>query len=149
MGGRGPLGRLGRLKERTMASVNKAIILGHLGADPELNYTSGGSAVCKFSVATNRVWDGQSGREERTDWHRVVSWGKLAERCKEWLVKGQQVYVEGRIETRSWEDRDGNKRWTTEIVAREVVFLGKPAGGSKPPVERDAAPDFGDYDIPF
>jgi single-strand DNA-binding protein len=118
------------------ASVNKVIIVGRLGADPEIRYTPGGQAVATLRLATNE-WSGTGeSREERTEWHRVVVWGKLAERCSEYLKKGRQVYVEGRLRTRSWEDRDGNKRYTTEIVASTVQFLGSAAGGgdlSAPP----------------
>ena len=116
-------------------SVNKAIIIGRLGADPEVRYTASGQAVANFSLAT----DEGTKEKPRTEWHRIVAWGKTAEICKEYLSKGRQVYVEGRLQTRSWEDRDGGKRYTTEVVAREVVFLGgKGDGGSRevePPVE--------------
>ena len=141
------------------SSVNKVILIGRLGADPELRYTGSGKAVCNFNVATSRSWDGADGnREERTDWHKIVAWGKQGENCREYLVKGQQVYLEGRLETRSWEDRDGNKRYTTEVVARSVLFLAKPAprpGDGEPPRfpnERDNPPppfDPADDDIPF
>jgi single-strand DNA-binding protein len=115
------------------ASVNKVIIMGRLGADPELRYTSSGKAVASFSVATNRSWEGEGGgREERTDWHKVVAWGKVAENVKEYLVKGQKVYVEGRLENSSWEDKEGVKRYKTEVVAREVLFLEKPRGVEEP-----------------
>ena len=110
-------------------SVNKAIVVGNLGKDPEVRYTSGGSAVCNFTVATNEQWKDKSGqKQERTEWHRIVAWGKTAELCGEYLSKGRTVYVEGRIQTRDWQDRDGNKRYTTEIVAQTVQFLDK--GGS-------------------
>ena len=106
------------------ASVNKVILVGRLGADPEIRYTPNGQAVATLRLATNE-WSGSGeSREERTEWHRVVVWGKLAERCSEYLKKGRQVYAEGRLRTRSWEDRDGNKRYTTEIVANTVQFLG-------------------------
>lgn len=125
------------------ASVNKVILVGRLGADPEIRYTPNGQAVATLRLATNE-WSGSGeSREERTEWHRVVVWGKLAERCSEYLKKGRQVYAEGRLRTRSWEDRDGNKRYTTEIVANTVQFLGSAGAerdfdsGSKPskPVE--------------
>ena len=150
-----------------MASVNKAIIVGNLGSDPELRYTNSGQAVANFSVATTDSWNSkQTGnREERTEWHRIVAWGRLAELCNEYLSKGRSVYVEGRIQTRQWDDRDGNKRYTTEIVAREIQFLGsrsdgarQSAGGpppaSSPEPYADApagGPDMGiaDDDIPF
>jgi len=140
-----------------MAGVNKVFLLGNLGADPELRYTSGGQAVSDMRVATNRRWQGRDGTmQEDTQWHRIVVWGKQAEQCKEYLSKGRQVFVEGRLQTRSWEDRDGNKRYTTEVVAQNVQFVGGRAGGGggggfEPPApsDQDAPPDFGDDDIPF
>jgi len=142
-----------------MASVNKAIILGNLGADPELRYTSGGQAVTELRIATNRKWQGKDGNlQEDTQWHRVVVWGKQAEQCKEYLAKGRQAYVEGRLQTRAWEDRDGNKRYTTEIVAQQVLFLGGRGGAGgfedapPPPSDGDAPAAGGgisDDDIPF
>ena len=97
-----------------MAGVNKVILIGRLGGDPELRYTNSGSAVANFSLATSVNWVNKSGeREERTDWHRVVAFGRLGEICGEYLNKGKQVYVEGRLQTRSWEDKDGNRRKTT------------------------------------
>ena len=140
-----------------MAGINKVILIGNLGADPELRYTSGGQAVADLRLATSRRFTGRDGaQQEDTQWHRVVVWGKQAEHCKEYLSKGRQVYVEGRLQTRSWEDRDGNKRWTTEVVAQTVQFLsggrggtGTESGGPPPPDDRDAPPDPGDDDIPF
>ncbi|MDF1566334.1 MAG: single-stranded DNA-binding protein [Deltaproteobacteria bacterium] len=111
-------------------SVNKAIIIGNLGKDPEVRYTTGGSAVCNFTVATNEQWKDKGGqKQERTEWHRIVTWGRTAELCGEYLSKGRTVYVEGRIQTRDWQDRDGNKRYTTEIVAQTVQFLDKGGQG--------------------
>ena len=108
-----------------MASVNKVFLIGNLGADPEVRYTSSGSAVANFRIATSEVWNDRNGeRQERTEWHRIVVWGKQAEHCGEYLNKGRSVHVEGRIQTREWDDRDGNKRYTTEIVANSVTFLG-------------------------
>lgn len=109
-----------------MASVNKVILVGNLGADPEVRFTPSGQAVANFRMATTDSWmDKASGqRQERTEWHRVVVWGKLGELCGEYLRKGRQCYVEGRLQTREWQDRDGQKRWTTEVVASQVVFLG-------------------------
>ncbi|MEE2961293.1 MAG: single-stranded DNA-binding protein [Myxococcota bacterium] len=105
--------------------VNKVILVGHLGADPEVRYTPGGQAVANFSLATSESWTDKSGqRQDKTEWHRIVVWGKLAELCGEYLAKGRQVYLEGKIKTRSWEDRDGNKRYTTEVEARDIRFLG-------------------------
>lgn len=107
-----------------MASVNKAIVMGNLGADPELRYTQGGAAVCNLRVATNERWRDKDGaQQERTEWHSIVVFGKQGENCEKYLKKGRSVYVEGRIQTRDWEDKDGNKRYTTEIVAQTVQFL--------------------------
>jgi|TARA_Y100000310_G_scaffold233189_1_gene236048 single-strand DNA-binding protein len=140
------------------SSVNKAIVLGNLGAYPELRHTASGTAVCELRVATNDRWQDKGGEwQERTEWHRVVVWGKQGENCARFLQKGRQVYVEGQIQTREWQDKDGNKRWTTEIKAREVVFLSG-EGRSGPPEERSApntgadAPaetPFSDDEIPF
>jgi single-strand DNA-binding protein len=108
-----------------MASVNKAIIMGNLGQDPEIRYTASGAAVCTLSIATTDVRnDPNTGRQERTEWHRVVVWNKQAENCAKYLSKGRSVYVEGRIQTRSWEDQSGQKRYSTEVVAQTVQFIG-------------------------
>ncbi|OGQ36776.1 MAG: single-stranded DNA-binding protein [Deltaproteobacteria bacterium RIFCSPHIGHO2_12_FULL_43_9] len=110
-----------------MAGVNKVIVLGNLGANPEVRFTPSGSAVSNFTVATSESWNDKGGeRKERTEWHKVVVWGKLAELCGEYLAKGRQVYLEGRLQTRSWDDKEGVKRYTTEIVAQTVQFLGGP-----------------------
>ncbi|MBI4042039.1 MAG: single-stranded DNA-binding protein [Deltaproteobacteria bacterium] len=130
-----------------MASVNKVIIVGNLGADPEVRYTNTGSAVANFNVATTENWtDKTTGqRQEKTEWHRVVAWGKLAQVCGEYLRKGRQVYVEGRLQTRSWEDKEGAKRYTTEVVANTVQFLGSAPdkGGEKvsPPSSSNDLPE--------
>lgn len=106
-------------------SVNKVILLGRLGQDPELKYTPGGAPVCNFSLATTESWTDKSGqKQEKTEWHRVVVWGKLAELCNQYLAKGRQAFLEGRLQTRSWDDKDGNKRYTTEILASTVQFIG-------------------------
>lgn len=106
-------------------SVNKVILVGHLGSDPEIRYTQNGGAVSSFSLATNENWVDKSGqKQERTEWHRVVVWGKLAEICGQYLKKGRQAYIEGRLQTRDWNDKDGHKRYTTEIIAQTVQFLG-------------------------
>ncbi len=111
--------------------VNKAILVGNLGRDPEMRYTSNGTAVCNFSVATNEVYQDRSGqRQKRTEWHNIVVWSKLAEICNQYLTKGKQVYIEGRIQTREWDDRDGNRRRTTEIVANEMKMLSGPGEGT-------------------
>jgi single-strand DNA-binding protein len=112
-----------------MASVNKAIILGNLGRDPELRHTQGGKAVATLRIATNEVWNDASGeRQERTEWHSVVVWGRQAETCNQYLTKGRSVYVEGRIQTRKWQDKEGHDRYSTEIVADRVQFVGGQAG---------------------
>ena len=119
-----------------MASVNKVILIGNLGRDPELRFTQGGQAVCNFTLATTERFGGRDGGapQERTEWHRIVVWGKQAENCAQYLAKGRSVYVEGRLQTRDWEDKEGNKRRSTEITALLVQFLGGPrgAGGGAP-----------------
>jgi len=106
-------------------SVNKVILVGRLGQNPEVRYTPSGSAVANFSVATNEAWTDKSGqKQERTEWHRVVVWGKLAELCNQYLQKGRQCYVEGRLQTREWTDKDGVKKYSTEVQAQTVQFLG-------------------------
>ncbi len=113
-----------------MAGVNRVILIGNLGRDPELRYTQSGQAVVNFTLATTENWTNRNGeREERTEWHRIVAWGKTAELCAQYLSKGRTVYVEGRLQTREWEDREGQKRRTTEITAQTVQFLGGPRGG--------------------
>jgi single-strand DNA-binding protein len=109
-----------------MAGLNKVILIGNMGRDPELRYTASGQAVANFTLATSESWTNRNGeREQRTEWHRIVAWGKLAEICGEHLAKGKQVYVEGRLQTREWEDRDGNKRRTTEVTAQQILMLGR------------------------
>ena len=111
-------------------SVNKVILIGNLGADPELRYTGSGTAVCNFNVATNESYKDREGNlVEKTEWHRVVAWDRLAEICAEYLKKGRQVYIEGSLQTRQWEDQDGNTKYTTEIKAREMQILGSPGDG--------------------
>ena len=135
--------------------VNKVILIGRLGADPEIRYTPSGAEVATFRIATSEVWTNKNGeKEERTEWHRIVAWRNLAKICGEYLSKGRLVYIEGKIRTRAWEDRDGNKRSTTEIEASEMKMLG--ASGeqdrkSKEP-DRDAPPPPAkdkEEDIPF
>src|SRR3954464_10646068 len=110
-------------------SVNKVILVGRLGQNPEVRYTPSGAAVANFSVATNESWTDKSGqKQERTEWHRVVVWGKLAELCSQYLSKGRQCYVEGRLQTRQWQDKDGQTKYTTEVQAQTVQFLGGQAG---------------------
>jgi single-strand DNA-binding protein len=116
--------------------VNKVILIGNLGKDPEVRFTPSGAAVANFNIATNESWTDKSGqKQERTEWHRIVVWGKLAELCGEYLKKGRQCYVEGRLQTREWTDKEGKKNYTTEIVAQTVQFLG---GGG--PGRADGAP---------
>ena len=113
-----------------MGSVNKVILVGNLGRDAELRYTPGGAAVATLNMATTETWTDKGGqRQEKTEWHRVVFWGKVAESLTEYLTKGKQVYVEGRLETRQWNDKDGNKRYTTEITGDKIVLLGSAGGG--------------------
>jgi single-strand DNA-binding protein len=149
-----------------MASVNKVILIGNLGAAPELKYTPSNRPVCNLSLATNEVFKDKAGnRQERTEWHRVTVWGDAAENCSKYLAKGRSAYVEGRLQTRSWDDKDGKKRYSTEIVADRVVFLGgggdsaarggperewgadAGAANQTPPIQE--APASGDDDIPF
>ena len=152
-----------------MASVNKVILIGNLGADPELRYTNTGTAVANFRIATNDQWTDKNGeKQERTEWHNIVAWSKLGEICGKYLKKGRPVYVEGRLQTRSWEDQSGSKRYTTEIVAQVMQMLGRPgemAGetevgggaweGRQQPAPRDEVPDVpvsapaSDDDLPF
>ncbi|MDA0747871.1 MAG: single-stranded DNA-binding protein [bacterium] len=104
--------------------VNKVILIGNVGADPELRYTPSGAAVTNFNMATNENWTDNSGeKQERTEWHRIVVWGRLAEICNQYLRKGSKVYIEGRLQTRSWEGQDKQKRYTTEVVARDMQIL--------------------------
>lgn len=108
-----------------MAGINKVILVGRLGRDPEVRYTPSGAAVANFAIATSEQWkDRETGeRQERTEWHKIVAWRRLGEICGEYLHKGSQVYIEGRLQTKSWEDRDGNKRYTTEVVAQNMQML--------------------------
>ncbi|MBX5480980.1 MAG: single-stranded DNA-binding protein [Myxococcaceae bacterium] len=114
--------------------INKVILIGNLGNDPEIRFTQGGQAVANFRIATSESWtDKSSGqKQERTEWHRIVVWGKLAELCGQYLKKGRQCYVEGRLQTREWMDKDGRKQWTTEVVAQTVQFLGGRGDGAGP-----------------
>ena len=141
-------------------SINKVILIGRLGKDPEMRFTPNGKAVTNFTMATNEVWSDQNGeKQERTEWHRIVTWGKLAENCAKLLSKGKQVYIEGRLQTRQWDDKDGNKRYTTEIVANQMQILSaldpqgtRIGGASEDPgygvsENAPASPEFDD--IPF
>ena len=139
-----------------MAGVNKVILVGRLGADPEVRYIGSGTAVANFNMATSSSYTDKSGEKtEKTEWHRIVAFGKLGEICGEYLAKGKQVYIEGRLQTRDWEDRDGNKRKTTEIVAGTMQMLGS-AGDRVRGDTRDSAPPVNDLpdigtedDVPF
>ena len=142
-----------------MASVNKAIIVGNIGRDPEVRYAPSGTAVCNLSVATTRAWKTKDGeKQEETEWHRVVCYDKLAEIAGEWLKKGAAVYFEGRLKTRKWQDKDGIDRYTTEIVGEQMQMLGgrdsAPQSEKKPAAQKPAAKkadgfDSMDDDIPF
>ena len=150
-------------------SVNKVILIGRLGKDPEVKYTPSGAPVAKFSLATDEVFKDRSGEQQkRTEWHNIVAWNKLAEICGEYLTKGKQVYIEGSIRSRQWEDQAGNKRTGYDIVAREMKMLGSKAdsdraaaaaaavpSAERPPVEKPPAseppaePEITDEDVPF
>lgn len=125
-------------------TVNKVILLGRLGADPQIRYTPTGKATVSFTLATNRVWKDQNGtQQEKTEWHRIVAWGKLAELMAEWLKKGNLIYLEGRLQTRSYEDQNGVKRWITEVLATDMEMLGgekKPISEAEPPAEIQTPP---------
>lgn len=156
-----------------MGSLNKVQLIGNIGRDPELRHTKNGTAVASFSLATSEKWTGKDGNKEtKTEWHRIIAWGKLGEICAEYLSKGKQVYIEGRLQTREWEDSDGNKKQTTEIVASNMTMLGQtggsggsgyggssssggsggpsgPSGSSSSQGSSDGSDDFEDDDIPF
>lgn len=110
------------------SSLNKVLLIGRLGSKPDVRYTSNGTAVAHFNLATNDFWTDKNGqKQERTEWHRIIAWTKLGELCGQYLSKGRQVFVEGRLQTREWTDKDGNKRYTTEVVAQNIQFLGSPS----------------------
>jgi single-strand DNA-binding protein len=150
------------MDDRT-GSVNKVILVGNLGRDAELRYTPGGAPVATLNLATTEVWNDKGGqKQEKTEWHRIVLWGKSAESLNEYLVKGKQIYVEGRLQTRQWDDKDGNKRYTTEIRGDRVVLLGSAGGGggsrtparvgasaSDEPMGGEPGSELTDDDIPF
>lgn len=117
-----------------MGSLNQVTLLGNLGIDPEVRYTASGQAVANFNIATNESWTDKDGKkQEKVEWHRIVVWGKQAESCGEYLSKGRQVLVEGKLQTRKWQDKEGRDQYTTEIVARQVVFVGNAGAGSRRP----------------
>ena len=147
-------------------SINKVMLIGRLGKDPEIKYTPSGAPVAKFTLATDEVFKDRAGEQQRrTEWHTIVAWNKLAEICGEYLTKGKQVYIEGSIRSRQWEDQSGNKRTAYEIVAREMKMLGskadsetaasasapaeRPASERPAPQEPPAASEITDDDIPF
>jgi len=136
--------------------VNKVILVGRLGKDPEVRYTPDGTMVTNFNLATDEQWKDKSGEKtQKTEWHRIVTFGKLAEICGNYLVKGKLIYIEGRIQTRSWEDKEGVKRFTTEIIATNMQMLdtrgqAKAEGSSPDPVSANSAPaNMPDDDVPF
>ena len=136
--------------------LNKVMVIGHLGRDPEMRYTPSGRPVTSFSVVTSRAWTSAEGeRHEESEWFNVVAWGTLAEICNQYLTKGQQVYVEGRLQTRGWEDDEGKKHYRTELVASEMIVLGerKSGGAAGVPSAVPAAPDsehgHEDEELPF
>lgn len=142
-----------------MASLNKVLLIGNLGRDPELRYTPSGRAVANFSIATTDRWKDKDGQnQERTNWHNIVLWGRQAEIAKDYLRKGKQIYLEGRIQTRSYDDKEGNKKWITEVIGDRFLMLGRkddtpgadefppsPAGSSAQPAASEASDD----DLPF
>jgi single-strand DNA-binding protein len=149
-----------------MGSLNKVILIGNLGRDPEIRYTPDGTPVANFSIATTESWTDKAGsRQDRTEWHNIVAWRKLAELSKRFLTKGKQVYIEGKLQTREWNDKDGNKRRTTEVIANQMILLGprgdagapapvpQPWDQNKAPESESAFQDSGagitDDDIPF
>ena len=150
------------------AGINKVILIGRLGADPEVRYTANGGAVANFNLATNESWTDKAGaKQEKTEWHRIVVWGKLGELCGQYLSKGRQAFVEGRLQTREWNDKDNAKRYTTEIVAQNIQFLGGPgdraSGGASqgtdfggpgpsdftPSAQAEGEKTMGDDEVPF
>ena len=146
-----------------MSGVNKVILVGHVGRDPEVRFTQGGTAVASFSIATNEAWTSKTGeKQERTEWHKIVIWGKQAQLAGEWIKKGRQLYIEGSLQTRQWEDRNGQKRSTTEVKAQRFVLLGRgegggagagggsvDSGGADEQTMEEGAPTYSDDDIPF
>jgi single-strand DNA-binding protein len=147
-------------------SVNKVILLGRLGGNPEIRYTPAGAAVANFNIATSESWNDKGGqKQERTEWHRIVVWGKLAQLCSEYLSKGRQVYIEGRLQTRQWQDKEGQNRYTTEVIASTVQFIGSSSGANRSSGAEEGAqsaspkeefsqvtmaePSFAEEDIPF
>src|SRR5215467_14381719 len=137
---RSPLHKFVTEHRQVMGSVNKVILVGNLGRDAELRYTPGGAAVATLNLATTEVWnDKASGqKQEKTEWHRIVLWGKSAESLSEYLTKGKQIYVEGRLQTRKWQDKEGNDKYSTEIRSDRIVLLGGGGGGGARAPQRSA-----------
>ena len=144
-------------------SINKVILVGRLGRDPEMKYTSGGTAYCRFSIATDDSWTdkGSGEKQDRTEWHSIVVWDRLAEICNQYLTKGKMVYIEGSLQTREWDDKEGVKRKTTEVRCRDMVMLGGGSGGEGGSTRSESSGSFSgspgggggspitDDDIPF
>ncbi len=135
-----------------MASLNKVMLIGNLGSEPEMRFTPSGNPVTSFRVATNHVFNSPEGeRKEETEWFTIVTWGRLAEQCNQFLGKGRLVYAEGRLRTRTWESQDGQKHYRTEVIANRVTFLDKQAAAALPEekAEEPPASDWGPEDIPL
>ncbi|MBM4166519.1 MAG: single-stranded DNA-binding protein [Ignavibacteria bacterium] len=135
-------------------SLNKVTLIGHLGKDPEIRYTKSGMAVASFSLATNATWQDQDGnQQEKTEWHNIIAWTKLAEICQQWLKKGHQIYLEGRLQTRNWDDNAGVKHYITEIVMNDMIMLGGKrdnANAPATPLPVENSPSSGSPDdLPF
>lgn len=134
--------------------INKVILIGNLGKDPEVRYSQTGTSIASFSIATTETWKKQDGsKEEQTEWHKIVAFGRLGEICGEYLSKGSKVYLEGRLQTRKWEDKDGNTRYTTEIVAREMKMLSPRGASDNNNTQYNEEPPFPEQtmgdDVPF
>jgi single-strand DNA-binding protein len=133
-----------------MASLNKVMVIGNLGTDPEMRFTPSGNQVASFRLATTRNYTTSEGeRNQETEWFTVVTWGKLAETCNQFLTKGRRAYVEGRLRTRTWEGQDGQKRFTTEIIANRVIFLDRPGAAPLPEEAEGAADEIQPEELPF
>ena len=134
--------------------LNKVMIIGHLGRDPEMRYTPSGRPVTTFSTAVSRTWNSSDGeRHSETEWFKVVAWGNLAEICKKYLTKGQQVYIEGRLQTRQWEDKEGQKRTSVEVVANEMMMIGdrrdKSSSQAEETPDAETPPQIDEDEFPF
>lgn len=136
--------------------LNKVFLIGHLGKDPESRFTQGGNPVTNFSIATSEKWtDKQGNKQEKTEWHNIVAWSKQAEICRDYLVKGSKVHIEGKLQTDKWTDNNGVDRWTTKVVLRQILFLGSPQGQQQEQQHQGHSgqasepPPIGDDDVPF